>query len=56
MNRKIDKKTTKQVVIDEGLHRLLKKKAAEEGATIKSVLEDYLAEVLAIDGGEEDDQ
>jgi len=56
MNRKIDKKTTKQVVIDEGLHRLLKKKAADEGVTIKSVLEDYLAEVLAVDGGDEDDQ
>jgi len=51
MNRKIDKKTTKQVVIDEGLHRLLKKKAAEQGVTIKSILEDYLADILAVDGG-----
>jgi len=44
-----DKNTTKQIRIDSGLHRLLKIKAAEQGVTVKSVLEDYLAEVLAID-------
>lgn len=44
-----DKNSTKQIRIDAGLHKLLKLKAINEGTTIKSVLEDYLAEVLAVD-------
>ena len=47
-NRKIDEKTTKQVVIDAGLHRLLKTRATEAGKSIKELLEGYLAEVLEV--------
>lgn len=45
----IDKKSTRQVRIDAGLHRLLKLKATEAGMSIKTLLEGYLAELLAID-------
>lgn len=48
-NRQIDKKSTKQVRIDAGLHQLLKVKAAESSITIKGLLEEYLMELLAID-------
>jgi hypothetical protein len=48
-----DRNPTKQIRIDAGLHKLLKLKAANEGVTVKSVLEDYLADILAIDGGED---
>lgn len=51
-----DKKTTKQIRIDSGLHRLLKMKASEQGVTVKSVLEDYLTDILAVDGGGKNDQ
>lgn len=51
-----DKKTTKQIRIDSGLHRLLKMKAAEQGVTSKSLLEDYLADILAVDKGGKNDQ
>ncbi len=45
-NRQIDKKLTKQVRIDVGLHQLLKIKAAKSGTTIKSLLDGYLADLL----------
>lgn len=48
-DRQIDKKPSKQVRIDTGLHRLLKKKAVEENTTIKGLLEEYLAELLAVE-------
>jgi hypothetical protein len=48
-NRLIDQKKTKQVLIDAGLHRLLKMKAAAEGKTIRVLLDEYLAELLAVD-------
>jgi len=41
-----DQRTTKQVRIDAGLHRLLKVKAAESSTTIRELLEGYLAELL----------
>lgn len=47
-NRQIDKKTTKQVRIDSGLHQLLRIKAATENTSIKSLVEGALAELLAI--------
>ena len=47
-NRQIDKKSTKQIRIDAGLHRLLKIKAAKSGMTIKTLLEGFLAEILAV--------
>ncbi len=46
----IDKKGTKQIRIDAGLHRLLKLKAAADGESIKTLLEGYLAELLAVTG------
>lgn len=49
MNQQIDKKTTKQIRIDAGLHKLLKIKATEDGTSIKDCLEGYLGELLAID-------
>lgn len=49
MNRKIDKKTTKQIRIDIGLHELLKSKAKKRSMTIKTLLEGYLAELLAVE-------
>ena len=49
MSRQIDKKSTKQVRIDTGLHQLLKVKAAKSGMTIKTLLEGYLADLLAVD-------
>lgn len=48
-NRQIDKKTTKQVRIDAGLHQLLKVTAAEASKSIKSLLEECLEELLAVD-------
>lgn len=48
-NLQIDKKTTKQVRIDAGLHQLLKVYAAESKLTIKELLEDCLSDLLAID-------
>ncbi len=48
-NRQIDQKTTRQVRIDKGLHKMLKIYAAESGMTIKALLEDYLSDLLAID-------
>lgn len=45
-----DKKTTKQVRIDAGLHKLLKIKAAEASTTVKALLEECLAELLEVKG------
>lgn len=50
-NRLIDQKKTKQVVIDAGLHRLLKMKAADEGIHVKTLLEGYLADLLGVKEG-----
>ena len=49
MNRKIDEKTTMQVVIDRGLHRLLKIESAKSRRTIKELLEEYVVEGLEND-------
>lgn len=43
-----DKNLTKQIRIDAGLHQLLKVKAAKSGMSIKTLLEGYLAELLAV--------
>lgn len=42
----VDKNLTKQVRIDAGLHQLLKVKAARSGMSIKTLLEQYLADLL----------
>ncbi len=52
MNRKIDQKRVKQVVTDSGLHQIAKIKAAKSGTTIRSVIENVLAEILAIENNE----
>jgi len=49
--RQSDKKASKQVRIDAGLHKLLKIKATEETTTIKRLLEGYLAELLEVKQG-----
>ena len=41
-----DKKVTKQVRIDSGLHKLLKIKAAQGEKTIRELLETCLADLL----------
>lgn len=48
-NRQSDSKSTKQIRIDSGLHKLLKIKATMAGTSIKELLEGYLAELLAVD-------
>lgn len=48
-NRLIDQKRVKQVLVDVGLHKLLKKHAADRGMTIKEVLEEVLGELLSIE-------
>ncbi len=45
-NRQIDRKLTKQVRIDTGMHQLLKIKAAKSGMTIKTVLEGAVIDLL----------
>ena len=52
-SRIIDKKTTKQVRIDAGLHRLLKAKAAKSGMTIKSLFQGYVEDLLAVENENE---
>lgn len=52
-NRKIVEKTTKQIAIDMGLHKLLKIRAAKQGESIKELIEGVLAEYLAVDKEEE---
>ncbi len=44
----VDKKTTKQVRIDAGLHELLKIKAVTGNTTIKALIEGALADVLEV--------
>ncbi len=48
-NLQSDKNLTKQIRIDAGLHQLLKVKAAKAGVSIKTLLEGYLADLLAVD-------
>lgn len=47
IKKRVDKKTTKQVRIDAGLHELLKIKAATENTTIKALIEDSLSHFLS---------
>jgi len=47
-----DKKSTKQVRIDSGLHKLLKIKAAESSESIKSLVEGALADMLGVDSAD----
>ncbi len=47
-SRQVDKKKTKQVRIDAGLHKQVKIKAATENTNIKTLIEGCLAELLEI--------
>lgn len=47
-SRQVDRKTTKQVRIDIGLHELLKIKAATDKTTIKALVEGAIADVLEV--------
>jgi hypothetical protein len=49
MSRQSDKKTTKQVRIDAGWHKLVKVEAAKAGRTIREVLEEALSQYLVIE-------
>lgn len=49
MSRQIDKKNTMQVRIDSSVHRLVKIRAAEEGRTIRELVEEGLAEILGVE-------
>lgn len=53
-NPQSDKKTTKQVRFDAGLHRLLKIEAARRQMTVKSLIEECLTEILEVKGEEYD--
>ena len=52
MSRQSDQKTSKQVRIDSGMHKLAKIRAAEEGMTLKALLEWCLADYLGPDKDE----
>ena len=47
MSRQIDKKTTKQVRIDAGMHKIIKVEAAKAGKSIRELVEASLTEYLA---------
>jgi len=47
-NLQVDQRSTKQVRIDGGLHKLLKVRAAESRTSIKGLVEECLAELLAV--------
>lgn len=49
-HRYIEEKTTKQVLIDAGLHTLLKVMAAKSRRSIKELVEEALAELLEVKG------
>ena len=51
-NRLIETKTTKQIVIDKGLHQLLKIEAARRGETIRQFVESYIYDGLERDNVE----
>lgn len=48
MGKQVDRRTTKQIRIDSGLHYLLKIRAAREKTTIKELIEGLLAELLEV--------
>ena len=48
IKRQSDKKTTKQVRIDMGWHKLVKIRAAKDGKTIKELVETCLIDCLSL--------
>ncbi len=51
-NRKIDEKSTKQVVIDKELHKMVKIEATKSDMTIRELVENALAEYLYVNNTE----
>ena len=51
----VDKKNTKQIRIDSGIHKLVKVEAARLSRTIRSLVEESLADLLAIQKQDSDD-
>ena len=49
-NPQIDSKTTKQVRIDSGLHKILKTEASRAGKSIKEYLEEHLVDMWYEEG------
>lgn len=45
-NREIDNKMTKQVIVDKGLHKLLKLESAESGRSIRKLVEAAIVEAI----------
>ena len=50
MKRQSYTNVTKQIRVDDGIHHLLKIMAVEQKTTIRSLVEDGLSELLAVDG------
>lgn len=48
-SQQIDKNKTKQIRIDFGIHQLLKLEATRRSMSIKTLLEGYLADLLAVE-------
>ncbi len=48
-NKEINRNSTTLVRIDKGMHQLLKIKAKNSGMSIKTFLEGYLADLLAVE-------
>lgn len=42
MKRQSDKKVTKQIRIDSGMHKIVKVEASRRGQTIKELVEEYI--------------
>lgn len=48
-SKQVNRNSTTLVRIDRGMHQLLKIKASQAGTTIKTLLEGYLADLLAVE-------
>lgn len=48
----VDNKSTKQVRIDAGWHKLLRIKAAQRGTSIKALLDEIFSEALGVEENE----
>ena len=50
VNPQIDTKTTKQIRLDSGVHKILKIEASRAGKSIKEYLEDHLTDIWYEEG------
>lgn len=56
MSRQIDKNKSKQVRIDEMLHKTVRVESARQGCTIKELVERYIDEGFNVDGVDYEDR